>query len=364
MISQHHGLDPLLVARWRREIGLSMAKGLDDVTHLRGRNGIAAERRWRFDCRDPGTFEAWIYQRELSLMHCLCGLYTPCSLSRDAEHISRTEKPGVYVFVRTIAGGFVARHGRNEHSYTAGQLVAARTDMPLTLTMPTAGDMTGVVIPFDLLGGDIGGSRWDGGVLAADNLLGRATSQFIRRLCYTAVTDRASVDTEFEEAGLNLIRNLLGNVGHDMDRGRDIAMSVRLATRELIEENFTDPSFSADSIARDLHISRRHLYRQFSGAGDSVAAMITSRRLDRARELLVRAGMITLEEVARLSGFSSVATMRNRFRGRYGLTPSEFRDRSRTVGGGQPAGLAGLPEPARPVLDPLADLDDGPSVVS
>ncbi|MGW0037457.1 helix-turn-helix domain-containing protein [Gordonia sp. NPDC003376] len=363
MISQHQGLDPLLVARWRREIGLTMSKGLDDVTHLRGRNGMAAERRWRFDCWDPATFEAWMYHRELSLMQCLCGLYTACSVVRETEHIARNGKPGVYVFVRSIPGGFVARQGHNENTYTAGQLVAARTDMPLTLSLPTAGDLTGVVIPFDLLGGDVGGSRWNGGVLAADNLLGRATSQFIRRLCYTAVTDPASVDTEFEEAGLNLIRNLLGNVGHDMDRGRDNALSVRLATRELIEENFADPTFSADSIARDLHISRRHLYRQFSGAGDSVAAMITSRRLDQARELLARAGMITLEEVARLSGFSSVATMRNRFRGRFGLTPSEFREQSRAGGVGSPPGLSRLPEPPRPVLDPLADLDDGPGVM-
>lgn len=75
----------------------------------------------------------------------------------------------------------------------------------------------------------------------------------------------------------------------------------------------------------ELHMSRRQLYRHFAQAGESLADMIARRRLEEVCDLLVEQPGMGLEEVAHAVGFSSVSTMRNRFRAEYGMAPTEYR---------------------------------------
>ncbi len=100
---------------------------------------------------------------------------------------------------------------------------------------------------------------------------------------------------------------------------------LRAAVADLIERNFRDPDLSVEVIARQLHVSRRHLYRVLAGSPTSLAEMIAERRLEWARRLLTGPGNLKLEAIAHASGFASTATMRNRFRAKYGMTPDEYR---------------------------------------
>ncbi|WP_439031371.1 helix-turn-helix transcriptional regulator [Gordonia terrae] len=100
---------------------------------------------------------------------------------------------------------------------------------------------------------------------------------------------------------------------------------LRAAVTDLIERNFRDPDFSVEIVARQLHVSRRHLYRVLAGSPTSLAEMIADRRLEWAKGLLTGPGNLKLEAVAHASGFASTATMRNRFRSKFGCTPDEFR---------------------------------------
>lgn len=100
---------------------------------------------------------------------------------------------------------------------------------------------------------------------------------------------------------------------------------LRAAVTDLIERNFRDPDFSVEIVARHLHVSRRHLYRVLAGGTTSLAEMIADRRLEWARGLLTGPGNLKLEAIAHASGFASTATMRNRFRSKFGCTPDEFR---------------------------------------
>ncbi|ANY25775.1 helix-turn-helix transcriptional regulator [Gordonia terrae] len=100
---------------------------------------------------------------------------------------------------------------------------------------------------------------------------------------------------------------------------------LRAAVTDLIERNFRDPDFSVEIVARHLHVSRRHLYRVLAGGTTSLAEMIADRRLEWAQGLLMGPGNLKLEAIAHASGFASTATMRNRFRSKFGCTPDEFR---------------------------------------
>ncbi len=120
---------------------------------------------------------------------------------------------------------------------------------------------------------------------------------------------------------------LRGAVAAAIDRGRDATdPGLRKRVRAVLLERFDDPALDADAVARELRISRRHLFAQFEGATDTFATTLRDIRLERATELLVGAeGGWAMRRVARESGFAGPAQLARAFRERYGMTPTQFR---------------------------------------
>jgi AraC family transcriptional activator FtrA len=80
-------------------------------------------------------------------------------------------------------------------------------------------------------------------------------------------------------------------------------------------------------LAAEAAMSERTFIRRFKeSVGSSPGEWLVAMRTDAARELL-ETGMQSLDEVAELAGFGSVATLRHHFRSRIGLTPASYRAR-------------------------------------
>lgn len=93
---------------------------------------------------------------------------------------------------------------------------------------------------------------------------------------------------------------------------------------ELINNNFSDPDFSVESIAGHFGISRVHLNRKLKAAGhESPSELIKAARMNLASELL-RSGEFTVVEVARKAGFSSAAYFSSAFKDYFNQSPSSF----------------------------------------
>lgn len=93
---------------------------------------------------------------------------------------------------------------------------------------------------------------------------------------------------------------------------------------EYIEANL-EGSLTLDEIASIACLSRFHFARVFKAAiGQSPHQYVSSRRLERAKELLLR-GDRPLEDVAHALSFSSQANFSRAFRQKTGRTPSQFR---------------------------------------
>lgn len=112
--------------------------------------------------------------------------------------------------------------------------------------------------------------------------------------------------------------------------------SVRARTDAIIYEQAADPLLTPATIAAQLNISLRQLYRAFTGT-DSPAARIRSRRLERAAELLsARSPQPHVERVAQECGFVSAEYFSRAFRREFGLSPRAYRaahkDRPATSG--------------------------------
>jgi len=88
-------------------------------------------------------------------------------------------------------------------------------------------------------------------------------------------------------------------------------------------------------VVRHLTLSRRALELRFRRAvGRSIHAEIEHVRLERARRLLLETN-ITVAQVAEASGFAAASYFSRAFHKKYGISPTEYRARSR------------IPEPKR-----------------
>jgi len=125
-------------------------------------------------------------------------------------------------------------------------------------------------------------------------------------------------------------------VARAVDREEQPDPELRERARRVLVERFADPDLDADAVARELRISRRHLFAQFAGGGDSFATTLRDLRLDHAADLLAGAGdSLAVRRVAHESGFAGPAQLARAFRERFGMTPTQFRA----------ATLRGLPLP-------------------
>jgi AraC-like DNA-binding protein len=118
-----------------------------------------------------------------------------------------------------------------------------------------------------------------------------------------------------------LLRTAVRKPGAELEQ----IASVRARTDAIIYEQAADPLLTPATIAAQLNISLRQLYRAFNGT-DSPAARIRSRRLEHAAELLsARSTQPPVERVAQECGFVSAEYFSRAFRREFGLSPRAYR---------------------------------------
>jgi AraC-like DNA-binding protein len=105
------------------------------------------------------------------------------------------------------------------------------------------------------------------------------------------------------------------------------ALGFYHAAHELIGRDCGDVDLTPDAVARALGSSRASLYRVFAARGESVGAVIWTKRLDHARRLLRSPSHahLLIAEIAFRCGFADQATFSRMFKRRYGMTPRDAR---------------------------------------
>jgi AraC-like DNA-binding protein len=100
---------------------------------------------------------------------------------------------------------------------------------------------------------------------------------------------------------------------------------LRARTDAIIAEQASDPLLTPASIAVQLNVSLRQLYRAFNGS-ESPAARIRRRRLEQAAQLLASRGAPPqVERVAGQCGFVSSEYFSRAFRREFGMSPRAYR---------------------------------------
>lgn len=125
------------------------------------------------------------------------------------------------------------------------------------------------------------------------------------------------------EAVVGLLRGALAG-GLDSQDDRTVRLVRIDAVKRFIDQNLADPALGADSILCEFGASRATIYRDFAEEG-GLQNYIMERRLQRAYRLLAEASPVRgqVQDVAARCGFVSIAHFSRRFRGGFGMAPSD-----------------------------------------
>jgi AraC family transcriptional regulator, positive regulator of tynA and feaB len=101
---------------------------------------------------------------------------------------------------------------------------------------------------------------------------------------------------------------------------------VRAEVLRRIDTWLSDSTMSVTSASRMLGVSPRTLHAAVSAGGETFAALLRRRRLERAAAVLAGdRGLATITEIAASVGFDGPASFSRAFRREFGRTPSEVR---------------------------------------
>ena len=108
-----------------------------------------------------------------------------------------------------------------------------------------------------------------------------------------------------------------------------------LRARDLIDRDYAEP-LDLHAMAREAGYSKFHFARSFAAAyGETPAAYLTRRRVERAKALL-RAANLNVTEICFMVGFESVGSFSSLFRRLVGQSPSAYREEQIRAGGPPP----------------------------
>jgi AraC-like DNA-binding protein len=99
----------------------------------------------------------------------------------------------------------------------------------------------------------------------------------------------------------------------------------------VVENNIANDAFSVEDICNEMNISRVQLYRKVKALMDcNVNDYINSTRLQKAKYYLQHE-QLSISEVAFKTGFSSATYFSTAFKNKFGLTPTEFKDKKQNT---------------------------------
>lgn len=245
----------------------------------------------------------------------------PQRTTHGAAEVARTD--GEYVFVNLqTAGTCAVEQGGRRSLVRAGQFTVVDTADPYRFEFDRPWAMVSYRIPHDLLGGRLDSVRrqtagcWDA------RGAGAVVSAVMSAMWdLDATIGPAALDVE-----QSLAAALCAAAAERTPPPGDHHAVVRAEVLRRIDTWLSDSTMSVTSASRMLGVSPRTLHAAVSAGGETFAALLRRRRLERAAAVLAGdCGPATITEIAASVGFDGPASFSRAFRREFGRTPSEVR---------------------------------------
>lgn len=208
-------------------------------------------------------------------------------------------------------GFFIARHNGSSSSFE----------------VDPGGTAKGLILPASVLRPVIGDRQIVGSLHSAEARVLAAHANMVSE------TVRDLTPAGVQSARDALLELVKGAMIREFDDAEPrLAPALARAAMEIADARLADPELSPVSLARQLNVSVRTLYRAFAAAGEPAAAYIRRRRLERARlDLASRRCQPGIAELAARWQFADGSHFIRAFKKQYGQTPAEFARATRAV---------------------------------
>jgi AraC family transcriptional activator of tynA and feaB len=243
----------------------------------------------------------------------------PQRTSHGRHEVARTD--GAYLFVNLqTAGTCAVEQGGRRALVRPGQFTVVDTAEPYDFEFPLPWQMVSYRIPHALLGGRLDAVRR----LTAGAFDARGVGGVV------AAMMSSMWDLENNLAGpeveLALVSAVSAVAGERAGATADRRAVLRAEIERRVDADLSDPALSVATVSRRIGISPRTLHTVVSSGGETFAAMVRRRRLERAAVLLADAGAgLTITDIAASVGFDGPSSFSRAFRRQFGRSPTAVR---------------------------------------
>jgi AraC-like DNA-binding protein len=250
----------------------------------------------------------------------------PQRTTHGAAEVARTD--GEYVFVNLQSAGTCAvEQGGRRSLVRAGQFTVVDTAEPYHFEFDQPWGMVSYRLPHELFGGRLDTVRrqtagcWDARGVGVGGIGAIVAAVMSAMWDLDAATGPAVLDVEQA-----LTSAVVAAAAERDDPPADRQAALRAEILHRIEQWLPDSTLSVASASRALGVSSRTLHAAVSAGGETFAALVRRRRLERAAAALADdRGPATITEIAASVGFDGPASFSRAFRRQFGRTPSEVR---------------------------------------
>lgn len=123
----------------------------------------------------------------------------------------------------------------------------------------------------------------------------------------------------------NLLKITAGHAGLDSIDSKSLRQQ---AVVRYMRQKACDPDLTLDAVANHVNMSRRTVQKILQEINSSFTEFITEERLLSAAKKLHPSVRLPVSDIAYKSGFSDISHFNHLFKRRFGMTPSDYRERA------------------------------------
>ncbi|MBL1141119.1 MAG: helix-turn-helix domain-containing protein [Proteobacteria bacterium] len=256
----------------------------------------------------------------------------PVIIERNPNHISEDNNQDY--FLSTLLHGKVSiQQADAEYTLEPGQLALIAGGLPYTTKYEIPSRRLIVRIPENVFKERLLSCHQN---IVMGNLpsegLGHIVNELLKSVAFEAQTLSITEQYTLTQSLLELT-GALARSTVKYDDLKPVSKQSALLNRvyAYLEENFMDSDLTPEKVANANKISTRYLHSLFSQSGTTVLKWVWERRLRAARNDLMDPSQVQarISEIAFRRGFNDSAHFSRSFRNRFGISPTELRERAK-----------------------------------
>lgn len=247
------------------------------------------------------------------------------------EELIRTAPRQFYKISLQLEGTSTLSQGGRTVELQPGDLAIYDTSRPYVLTFNDRFRVMVIQLPHERLRIPPGLADEVTAVrLAGSEGLGRVVSPFLATLGTNLGELEGPAGAKLAQNAIDLLDTLFATEFDLVKYAADPRRALLQQIRDGIDERLDDPDLSPSTIAAAVFISVRHLHNLFHEQGQTVAAYVRTRRLERCYLDLTDAASaeVPIAAIGARWGFKDAAHFSRAFKTAYGESPSEVRRRA------------------------------------